>query len=170
MISLYYSYIKFFIKKLIFKHYITYLIYNIKHNSEFRMQLTISQNTFDNFGDISYLCSCQLNQGFIKNISHDEDTYSYDTFKTCCINILLYETTFNLLEFHNLVFHLTNNNTSKMAALLIEVFDEVTTVIKSRINDSITNKTFTLQSFVDTYNSYLKNSLVLSKYLSYFDF
>ena len=56
-----------------------------------------------------------------------------------------------------------------MAALLIEVFDEVTTVIKSRINDSITNKTFTLQSFVDTYNSYLKNSLVLSKYLSYFD-
>ena len=46
------------------------------------MQLTINQNTFDNFGDISYLCSCQLNQGFIKNVSHDEDTYSCDTFKT----------------------------------------------------------------------------------------
>ncbi|MCJ7636835.1 MAG: hypothetical protein MUO21_05035, partial [Nitrososphaeraceae archaeon] len=129
------------------------------------MQLAINPSLFDNFGDIAYLGSCQLSQGFIRNTSNDEDTYAI--FKNYCLTILKTNDNFNVLEFHNLIFHLTNKNINKISALLVEVFDEITTEIRNEIDANIS--TFTLQSFVELYNTYLQNSLALSKYLSYFD-
>lgn len=131
------------------------------------MQLAITPALFESFGDINYLNSCQSNRNFIRNASHDEEGHL--DFKKICSNILLSETDFNLLEFHNLVFHITNKNTMKVSNLLIEVFDEVTQQIKNDIDKLVLSGSFTLQSFVNSYNTYLTNSLILSKYLTYFD-
>ncbi|ARF09783.1 cullin family protein [Indivirus ILV1] len=129
------------------------------------MQLATTPSLFENFGDINYLGSCQLSQNFVRNMSNDED--SCLAFKNYCLMILKENGNFNLLEFNNLVFHLTNKNIVKVSGLIVEIFDDITNDIKNQINDNI--NTFTLQKFVDIYNIYFKNSLNLSKHLYYFD-
>ena len=131
------------------------------------MQLTLSPSLFENFGDIRYEGTCQFSQRYIRNISNDEDADI--VFKNYCSSILSFGTDFNILEFHNLVFHLTNKNPMKVASLVVEVFDEATKQLWEKISQKTSNGLFTLQLFVEYYNDYLTNSLSLSRYLSYFD-
>lgn len=117
---------------------------------------------FENFGDIHFAKPSSLNKTFIKNNLTDEDIY--DTFSTYCKTVLNSNTVFNILEFHTLVFHLTNNNINRTVSIIINIFDEFSKTLKSEIESNIS-----LQSFVKTYNKYLTNVTNLIKHLSYLD-
>lgn len=53
--------------------------------------------------------------------------------------------------------------------ILIEVFDQHTKKIYVQLNDKITNKTFTLNNFVQIYNEYTTNARLLRHYTKFFD-
>lgn len=122
----------------------------------------VSPALFDSFGKVGYQGICQFSQKLIRHVYHAED--AQHLFKQCCSSLLQTGEEFNVLEFHNLVFHLTNQNPLSVSTLLVEVFDEVTREIHDKLNNNIT-----MEIFVTTYNNYLANSLILSKYLSYYD-
>jgi hypothetical protein len=131
------------------------------------MQVAASPHLFENFGDITYQNVCKFGQKFIRNVSHTED--SNIIFKKNCLSILSSGDDFNVLEFHNLVFHLTNVSIPKLVELIIGIFDEGAQQIKENIQNDIVNGSFTLEGFTKYYNSYLTNSMALSRYLTYFD-
>lgn len=130
------------------------------------MKVAVTPSLFENFCTIAYTPGCQYAKKFVMNMTNNED--SHVVFKKNCL-ATLFGDDFNILEFNNLVFHLTNANTILVAKLIVEVFDEATENIYKQIQKDMVDSKFTLESFTQYYNTYLQNSLVLSKYLSYFD-
>ncbi len=122
--------------------------------------MQVDSTFFENFGNVSYTGLCKLN--FIRDNITDDEEDVYITFKNFC-QAILKNSDYNILAFHNMVFHLTNKNINKVSSVIVEVFNEYTNEIKCELE-----KNLTLQTFVKLYNRYLLSTATLMKHLSYF--
>ena len=131
------------------------------------MTTLVDSSVFNNFGKISYQQTSTLGTDYIQDATYSDNRF--DVLKQFCHNVLTLDIDFNLLQLHNLVYHLTNQNPNSVDNVIIQAFDESTKQISEQLTESIKNNSFTITSFIELYKKYYTRTIKLSKYLSYFD-
>lgn len=128
---------------------------------------TVDSSLFNNFGVLTYQPLSSNSSSVIRDITFADDKFSM--FKEQCISIMNGSTKTNIIELHNLLFHLTNQNAKQVNDIIIEVFDAYTTSLSDELAKLIKSGNFKINSFIQLYNAYYQNAQTLSKLLTYFD-
>lgn len=130
------------------------------------MATLIDSSFFDKFGKITY-SAYNINSNIVHDSAYTNN--KFQLFKQISKDILLGENNFNIVLFHNLVFHVTNENPSRVDNIIIECFNEETLNIKQNIQNKIDNNNFTISYFIELYKKYYTNGKKFSEYVNYFD-
>jgi len=123
----------------------------------------ITPEIFNHFGNFSFTPFKNEEVEIISNMNDVEDKLAL--FKEVCH----FEKEINILQFHNLMFHLTNQNPAQINSIIIELFNEITLNIQLDLQNKITQDQFNINYFTQVYNKYYSYGVKFTKHMSYFD-
>lgn len=127
---------------------------------------TVDSSLFHNFGNVRY--DPLLNSAsVIRDVTFADDKFSM--FRNYCNSIINGANNCNIIELHNLLFHLTNQNPKQVDDIIVEVFDSYTQKLSEHLANLIKTGNFKIKAFIDLYNAYYQSAQRLSKLMTYFD-
>lgn len=124
--------------------------------------ILITPDTFTHFGNLP-LSSFKYDESVIANNTHEDDKLTL--FK----KMLMFDNDVNILQFHNLVFNLTNCNITQINTIIIEFFNELTLNIQKDFQDQLNKNQFDINYFIQIYNQYYSHGMNIMKHMTYFD-
>ncbi|QKF93810.1 cullin family protein [Fadolivirus algeromassiliense] len=131
------------------------------------MTAVVDSTLFDNFGKVTYDPLSSGISTVVRDVTFVDN--KFELFRNLCESIINGSDDYNVLLMHNLVFHLTNQNTKLVDDIVISVFDSYSKHIYDLISESIKTGNFKIKTFIDLYNMFYQNAQKLSKQLTYFD-